>query len=68
MEILKSGDRIRESVAPYSRFVRAEGENLQAVQSELGERDRSARGAAVPDRRLPSLLQRRLPQIDRPPV
>ena len=36
-EILKSGDRIRESVAPYSRFVRAEGENLQAVQSELGE-------------------------------
>ena len=37
MEILKSGDRIRESVAPYSRFVRAEGENLQAVQTELGE-------------------------------
>ena len=37
MEILKSGDRIRESVAPYSRFVRAEGENLKAVQSELGE-------------------------------
>ena len=37
MEILTSGDRIRESVAPYSRFVRAEGENLQAVQSELGE-------------------------------
>ena len=37
MEILKSGDRIRESVAPYSRFVRAEGENLQAVQSEIGE-------------------------------
>ena len=37
MEILKSGNRIRESVAPYSRFVRAEGENLQAVQSELGE-------------------------------
>ena len=36
-EILKSGDRIRESVAPYSRFVRAEGENLQAVQSEIGE-------------------------------
>ena len=36
-EILKSGDRIRESIAPYSRFVRAEGENLQAVQSELGE-------------------------------
>ena len=37
MEILKSGNRIREGVAPYSRFVRAEGENLQAVQSELGE-------------------------------
>ena len=27
-EIGKSGDRIRESIAPYSRFVRAEGEKL----------------------------------------
>jgi small GTP-binding protein len=36
-EIVKSGDRIRESVAPYSRFVRAEGESLRAVQAELGE-------------------------------
>ena len=50
MEILKSGDRIRESVAPYSRFVRAEGENLKAVAERARRGDRSARGAAVPDR------------------
>jgi small GTP-binding protein len=37
VEILKSGDRIRESVAPYSRFVRAEGESLRAVETELDE-------------------------------
>jgi hypothetical protein len=36
-EISKSGDRIRESVAPYSRFVRAEGDNLIAVDKELSE-------------------------------
>lgn len=34
-EIQKSGDRIRESIAPYSRFVRAEGEKLQATEQEL---------------------------------
>ena len=28
-EIGKSGDRIRESIAPYSRFIRAEGEKLR---------------------------------------
>ena len=36
-EIGKSGDRIRESIAPYSRFVRAEGEKLQTTERELGE-------------------------------
>jgi small GTP-binding protein len=36
-EISKSGNRIRESVAPYSRFVRAEGDNLIAVDKELSE-------------------------------
>jgi small GTP-binding protein len=36
-EISKSGDRIRESVAPYSRFVRAEGDTLIAVDKELSE-------------------------------
>jgi small GTP-binding protein len=34
-EIQKSGDRIRESIGPYSRFVRAEGEKLQATEEEL---------------------------------
>ncbi len=36
-EVLKSGDRIREGIAPYSRFVRAEGESLKTVQKELAE-------------------------------
>ena len=36
-EIGRSGDRIRESIAPYSRFVRAEGEKLQTTERELGE-------------------------------
>jgi small GTP-binding protein len=36
-EIARSGDRVRESIAPYSRFVRAEGEKLQAVERELRE-------------------------------
>jgi len=36
-EIWKSGDRIRESVAPYSRFVRAEGDNLKSVDKELAD-------------------------------
>jgi hypothetical protein len=34
-EITRSGDRIRESIAPYSRFVRAEGEKLQETEQEL---------------------------------
>ena len=36
-EITKSGDRIRESVAPYSRFIRAEGDKLKVVDQELKE-------------------------------
>src|SRR5688572_156892 len=36
-EIERSGDRIRESIAPYSRFIRAEGDKLQAVDLELKE-------------------------------
>jgi small GTP-binding protein len=37
LEIVKSGDRIREGIAPYSRFVRAEGDNLRVVEKELGD-------------------------------
>ena len=36
-EITRSGDRIRESIAPYSRFVRAEGEKLKETEEELRE-------------------------------
>jgi small GTP-binding protein len=36
-EIARSGDRVRESIAPYSRFVRAEGDKLHAVERELRE-------------------------------
>lgn len=36
-EIGKSGERIRESIAPYSRFIRAEGEKLRASEQELTE-------------------------------
>jgi small GTP-binding protein len=36
-EIGRSGERIRDSIAPYSRFVRAEGEKLRAVEEELRE-------------------------------
>ncbi len=38
-EIGRSGDRIREGIAPYSRFVRAEGDTLKAVEKELREID-----------------------------
>ncbi len=34
-EIQKSADRIRGSIAPYSRFVRAEGDKLQGMEQEL---------------------------------
>lgn len=36
-EIGRSVDRIREGIAPYSRFIRAEGENLKVVEQELRE-------------------------------
>jgi small GTP-binding protein len=36
-EITWSGDRIRESIAPYSRFIRAEGEKLRTTEQELRE-------------------------------
>jgi small GTP-binding protein len=36
-EIGKSGERIRESIAPYSRFIRAEGDKLRATEQELRE-------------------------------
>jgi hypothetical protein len=36
-EIERSVDRIRESIAPYSRFIRAEGDKLQGVDQELRE-------------------------------
>jgi small GTP-binding protein len=36
-EIKKSGDRIRDGIAPYSRFVRAEGDKLKVVEQELRE-------------------------------
>jgi small GTP-binding protein len=34
-EIGKSGSRIRESIAPYSRFIRAEGDKLRDTDTEL---------------------------------
>jgi hypothetical protein len=36
-EITRSADRIREGIAPYSRFIRAEGEKLKVVEQELRE-------------------------------
>jgi small GTP-binding protein len=36
-EIQRSGDRIREGIAPYSRFVRAEGDSLKVLDQELRE-------------------------------
>jgi hypothetical protein len=36
-EIRRSGDRIRDSIAPYSRFIRAEGDKLRGVEAELSE-------------------------------
>src|SRR5687767_3014021 len=43
-EIERSVDRIRESIAPYSRFIRAEGEKLQTVDQELREISASLAG------------------------
>jgi small GTP-binding protein len=36
-EIQASGNRIREGIAPYSRFIRAEGDKLKAIDQELRE-------------------------------
>ena len=36
-EIDRSGDRIREGIAPYSRFIRSEGDKLKSVDEELKE-------------------------------
>jgi small GTP-binding protein len=36
-EISRSGERIRESIAPYSRFIRAEGDKLRTTEQELRE-------------------------------
>ena len=36
-EIARSSGRIRDSIAPYSRFIRAEGEKLSATEQELRE-------------------------------
>jgi hypothetical protein len=37
LEIRRSGDRIRDSIAPYSRFIRTEGDRLRAVDSDLSD-------------------------------
>lgn len=34
-EIQGSGNRIREGIAPYSRFIRSEGDKLKAIDQEL---------------------------------
>ena len=36
-EIQASGNRIREGIAPYSRFIRSEGDKLKAIEQELRE-------------------------------
>ena len=36
-EIHASGNRIREGVAPYSRFIKSEGDKLKAIDQELRE-------------------------------
>jgi small GTP-binding protein len=36
-EIQRSADRIREGIAPYSRFVRAEGDSLKVIDQDLRE-------------------------------
>ena len=36
-EIERSGGRIRDGIAPYSRFIRAEGDKLKAIEGELAE-------------------------------
>ncbi len=57
-EIRRSGGRIRESVAPYSRFVRAEGEKLDEAAVTL-------RGSLDALDRVRAELERALPQPTR---
>jgi hypothetical protein len=38
-EVQRSGERISESIAPYSRFIRAEGDKLRGIAAELTEID-----------------------------
>jgi hypothetical protein len=53
-EIARSARRIRESVAPYSRFVRAEGEKLTETAAAFrGSLDALDRVRAELDRALP---------------
>ena len=43
-EIKRSGHRIREGIAPYSRYIRAEGDKLTEVDKELREISASLTG------------------------
>ena len=43
-EIKRSGNRIREGIAPYSRYIRAEGDKLTEVDKELREISASLAG------------------------
>jgi septal ring factor EnvC (AmiA/AmiB activator) len=40
-ELDHSVQRINEAIAPYTRFVRAEGERLRVLQKELKELEKS---------------------------
>ncbi|MGH9314194.1 MAG: hypothetical protein ACRD1S_13480, partial [Vicinamibacterales bacterium] len=58
-EIKRSALRIRESVAPYSRFVRAEGEKLSETASAFrGSLDALDRVRAELERELPEPARR----------
>ena len=46
-EIQGSGNRIREGIAPYSRFIRSEGDKLKAIDQELREIAASLAGLRV---------------------
>ena len=39
VEVRRSTERLDEGIAPYSRFVRAERQALDAVRTTLGEMD-----------------------------
>ena len=53
-EMERAGDRLREAIAPYSRFVRSEHQRLQSVRDELDAiaaelRRLEAQGENLPD-------------------